>query len=207
MMGENNQGRAALWAALFATTVLSMVLLVIQPGGAQGTPGAGSSVAPGDVSCASTQTRFINGAGPSTELLPLVLPAGEYRVTIRTHDAYEGRSAADPAGQTSERVRVFGITTADLQDGIEAADATIEGVVVLAAPVDGVLVEHVPAGVGPDSVTGVRVCVQPVPVVVVHDIVPEPAPTPEPEPTPVVTPDPQPVPSPTRSPVIPRVNG
>lgn len=92
---------------LWLVGVLALpVLLVAGVAGASNVPGT---------TCASG--KFAWGGSFSVPL-----PAGEYDITVTTHDAYNGRAKSWPGDQTSESVTVAGRTTPDLADGVDRAD-------------------------------------------------------------------------------------
>lgn len=63
--------------------------------------------------------KFVAGS-PGPQSVPL--PAGDYDISVRTHDAYPGRASSWPGDQTAESIIVAGRTTPDLADGVEAAE-------------------------------------------------------------------------------------
>jgi len=94
---------------------------------------------------------------PGTQSVPL--PAGDYDISVRTHDAYKGRASSWPGDQTAESIIVAGRTTPDLADGVEAADWS--GTWRWTSP--GVLtISHGWPGSGAHSVS-YEVCATPVP--------------------------------------------
>jgi len=168
----------AVW--LLGVLALPLLLVAGVAGAAEGT------------TCATGKFVFGN---PGTQSVPL--PAGDYDISVRTHDAYKGRATVWPGDQTHESIIVAGRTTPDLADGVEAAEWsgtwrwTSSGTLTIA---------HGWPGSGAHSVS-YEVCATPVPpasstttttVAPVEDV-------PEPEPVPVevlpetVVPEPVPV--------------
>ncbi len=123
-------------------------------------PAAAAPVAPGQGGAATTRVciepsiRFGESAdAPSvvTRTIPGGLPAGRYRVSVTTSDAYPGRTETPFDIETSERVTVYGQVTEDLADGVESDTKTLVFEVAFTEPLTTVVVAHTPAN-GPDSV-------------------------------------------------------
>jgi hypothetical protein len=94
--------------AVWLLGVLALPLLLVA--------GVAGASAPG-TTCATGKFVFGN---PGVQSVPL--PAGDYDISVRTHDAYPGRATAWPGDQTAESIVVAGRTTPDLADGVEAAE-------------------------------------------------------------------------------------
>lgn len=132
--------------------------LVIQASPANGATAAGSPI------CAQIpDVNFLRGKTSSVvATFPVELPAGRYLVDLSASDGYPGRAATDPNSQQSEQVRAFGITTPDLADGVESANADASGEVEVAAPFASVTITHALSTPGINSVHPVGLCVTPV---------------------------------------------